>query len=90
MNLRIAWLQGLLRSGAHLIALNDGNIVGHATLMELPARKSCEFIIVVVKQHRNNGIGTKLCEASKKWARTLGYRSIWLNVASSNQPGFPA
>ena len=85
MDLRIAWLQRLLRSGIHLIALmNDGNIVGHAALMELPARKSCEFIIVVVKQHRDNGIGTKLCEATKLWAKALGYKSIWLNVSCSN------
>jgi RimJ/RimL family protein N-acetyltransferase len=85
MDLRIAWLQGLLKSGIHLIALmKDGNIAGHAALMELPGKKSCEFIIVVVKEHRNNGIGMKLCKASKKWAKTLGYKSIWLNVSASN------
>lgn len=85
MELRKAWLQGLLRRGDHLVATLDNNeIVGHAALLELPARKSCEFIVVVMKEHRDNGIGTRLCEASIKWAKMLGFRSIWLMVSATN------
>lgn len=85
MDMRKAWLQGLLRRGVHLTAtLGENEIVGHAALLELPARKSCEFIVVVMKDHRDNGIGTKLCEASIKWARLNGFKSIWLMVSASN------
>ncbi|PIR18066.1 MAG: hypothetical protein COV46_01775 [Deltaproteobacteria bacterium CG11_big_fil_rev_8_21_14_0_20_49_13] len=85
IELRKAWLQGLLRRGYHIVAtLGGGEIVGHAVLMELPTNRSCEFIVVVMKEHRNNGIGTKLCEASIKWARILRFKSMWLTVSGSN------
>ena len=85
MDMRKAWLQRLLRDGFHLVAITkEVGIVGHAALVELPARRSCEFLTVVMKEHRNNGIGTHLAEASINWARTLGYTSIWLTVAATN------
>ena len=44
------------------------------------------FLIYVVPEHRQRGIGTALMRYVEDWARTRGDRTIGLQVFQSNQP----
>lgn len=79
-----AWLAGLRDRGLHLVAQMDGEVVGHAALLEIEPGDRCEFVVFVRQDHQDRGIGTALCRVSCGVARECGYKSMWLTVEASN------
>lgn len=69
-----------------LLAKEDGNIIGNASLNRLPRRMSHrgDFSISVVKDHWNRGIGGKLLSKVIDFAKENSFEIIDLQVRSDN------
>lgn len=70
----------------------DGEIVGYLAggHKEMSYRKTkiAEiFSMTVAPGHQSQGIGEKLVETFTEWARTRGYRKVYVNVYFSNERG---
>jgi len=79
----VAWLRHLQKSGHNLLALWNGQVIGHSMLCPVDPRRA-EFAIFLHQNFRNQGIGTELTEATLKHARLKKLRIIWLSVEASN------
>ena len=78
------WVQDLLSTGENIVARRDGEILGHASLIQDPRGESAEFVIFVHQMYRNRGIGTVLTAAAIERAKELDLKSVWLTVSLSN------
>ncbi|GGN05603.1 GNAT family N-acetyltransferase [Halarchaeum nitratireducens] len=79
---RREWLRTLL--DAHgVVARRDGEIVGHAALIE--AGDAHELAVFVAPNARGNGVGTGLLRGLLGAHRTRGGGRVWLAVESSNR-----
>jgi ribosomal protein S18 acetylase RimI-like enzyme len=75
-----------------LVARVDGEVVGYLVGWIKNRKNPCRTIGVqaelenmfVVKDFRNNGIGTALVQAFLKWAKSKGIRNIRVGVYSAN------
>lgn len=81
---REEWLMSLLKGGMNILAIMERRVVGHAVLLEMEHRKSCEYLIFVHQDYQNRGIGTALTQAMRDLATGMGYSQIWLTVESIN------
>jgi RimJ/RimL family protein N-acetyltransferase len=80
----IKWVEGMLRDGINIVALDDGaSLVGHTALFPINHEK-CELLVVVCPDWQNLGIGTELVQSCIELADELGYRKIWLPVDATN------
>ena len=82
--LRIKWLKKLLHEKFNLIAEEDGKIIGHASVIDVPGGDFCELIVFVHQDYRGMGIGRRLTEEICQRALYLGRKKIWLMVESNN------
>ncbi len=81
----------------HYVYTENQKILGYYLLSEqvfkskilFDSEKMCYLgIIVTDKNHRNQGIGTKLLKHSKTTAQNLGYNAINLEVLSTSEKNF--
>jgi RimJ/RimL family protein N-acetyltransferase len=79
----VAWLRHLQKSGHNLLALWNGEVIGHSMLCPVDPQRA-EFAIFLHQNFRNQGIGTALTEMTLKYARLKRLRTIWLSVEVNN------
>ena len=79
----VAWLRHLRKSGHNLLALWNGNVIGHSMLCPME-RQRTEFAIFLHQDFRNQGIGTGLAQVTLNYARRKGLRKVWLSVEVNN------
>jgi RimJ/RimL family protein N-acetyltransferase len=79
----VAWLRHLQKNGHNLLALWNGQVIGHSMLCAVDPQRA-EFAIFLHQNFRNQGIGTELTEVTLKLARLKNLRTIWLSVEVSN------
>lgn len=81
---RDRWLDGLLGSPVNLFARREGEVVGHAVLLDMTPGKRAEYLVFVHQEHQDCGIGSALTRATRDAARALGYSQLWLTVGLLN------
>jgi GNAT superfamily N-acetyltransferase len=72
------WSELISRDAVTFVALDDGRVVGYATLEHLhgmPHRLE-HGLTAVLRSHRTRGIATKLKNAQIAWAAEHGYREL--------------
>ena len=79
----VEWLRHLQKSGHNLVALWNGNVIGHSMLCPME-RQRAEFAIFLHQDFRNQGIGTGLTQVTLNYARLKGLRNVWLSVEVNN------
>ena len=79
----VAWLRHLQKNGHNLVALWNGNVIGHSLLCPME-RQRAEFAIFLHQDFRNQGIGTGLTQVTLNYARLKGLRNVWLSVEVNN------
>ena len=80
---RQSWLESYARSDSvTFLAEADGHIVGMASLL---GDGVAELGMLVAKDWRGKGVGTRLLEALIGWARTVGAHKISLQVWPHNE-----
>jgi RimJ/RimL family protein N-acetyltransferase len=80
------WLDGILRTGQHLVVERDGHIAGHAMLLPTDRPGVSEYAIFLAREVRGQGVGTQVNRLSVELARTLELRGLWLSVEPQNRP----
>lgn len=78
------WLDRILASGTHLVAVRDGRICGHVMLVPMEDG-TLELANFVHQTSRDRGIGTALNLAAVDRARADGASRVWLCVEPSNR-----
>ncbi|ELY57287.1 N-acetyltransferase GCN5 [Natronococcus amylolyticus DSM 10524] len=78
------WLERLLERGFAIIAVHDGNVVGHAT--HAP-RSSVEpqFVVFVDPAYHDRGIGSECCRHVIAYAADAGHEALVLDVDAENE-----
>jgi GNAT superfamily N-acetyltransferase len=72
---------------AHLIAEEDGGLLGYIALAAGPAPLSCWTTDLVVSPvRRRQGLGSKLVLAAQVWAHQRGFQRLILEMQSKNHP----
>jgi len=79
----IRWVEDMLRTGIHVVALAADGLVGHTALFPINPRK-CEMLVVVCPGFQNVGIGTQLVRTCIDLADELGFQRVWLPVDATN------
>ncbi len=79
------WLATVLAQGIHLVALRDGDLIGHALLVPTHAEGVSEYAIFLREDERGQGVGTELTRACIEVAREAGVRRLWLSVELQNR-----
>ena len=82
------WRELIERHAATFVALDDGRVVGYATLEHLhgtPHRLE-HGLTAVLRSHRGRGIATKLKQAEIAWAAENGYRELITFTDTTNVP----
>lgn len=77
---REQWLRRLTRMGWNLVAIRDGEIVGHVAVVPADASEP-EFVIFVHPEYQNRGIGTELLEHVVAHADHREHDELHLNVS---------
>lgn len=83
-NLRVKWLEGLLKAGENLLAWRSDEVIGHVVLLPNFTKHDAEYLILVHQSSRGIGVGTMLTRASIERARSLGLQTLWLSVDRYN------
>jgi len=81
---RLAWIEDLTCNGENFLAWLEDKVVGHASLIQEPARGTGEYLIFVNLPYRNRGLGTELTHLAIDRARQMGLCSVWLTVEALN------
>ena len=78
------WLERLLERGFTIIAVHDGNVVGHATYAP---RSSVEpqFVVFVDPAYHDRGIGSECCRHVIAYAADAGHEALKLDVDAANE-----
>jgi RimJ/RimL family protein N-acetyltransferase len=79
------WLDSVLAHGIHLVALRDGELIGHALLMPTQTEGVSEYAIFLREDERGHGVGTELTRACIEVAREAGLHRLWLSVELQNR-----
>jgi len=80
------WLETILGEDTlNVVAVHEGSVVGHATLV--PDRHGeHELAIFVLQPFQGAGIGTNLVETLLGLAQSWGLENVWLTVERWNDP----
>jgi diamine N-acetyltransferase len=81
---RRTWVNNLLGTGINFAAWLNEQIIGHAALMPDYNRRDAEYIIFILSEFRNLGLGSKLSDLSVAKAKDLNINLLWLTVESIN------
>jgi RimJ/RimL family protein N-acetyltransferase len=79
------WLDRVLASGVHLVALRGDQIIGHGLVMPTPHDRVGEYAVFVHADFRGRGLGTELNRIAIEAARRAGYHRLWLTVEPGNR-----
>ncbi|MFC7200896.1 GNAT family N-acetyltransferase [Halospeciosus flavus] len=80
------WLDILLTGdGYNVVAWDDGDAIGHATLVP-DGEGGYELAIFVHQSHQGAGIGTRLIEGLLGHGAAGGAETVWLTVERWNKP----
>ena len=80
-----SWLDLVVGSGPDVIAIYDGRVVGHATLVPENDTGEYELAIFVLRGFQERGIGTSLLDHLLGEAQAVGIEYIWLTVERWNR-----
>jgi GNAT superfamily N-acetyltransferase len=82
------WEREELQGAAAFVALDDGRVVGYATLQELKAQphRLEHGMTAVLRSHRGRGIAQALKRAEIAWAARRGYRELVTYTQERNAP----
>ncbi|WP_089650047.1 GNAT family N-acetyltransferase [Halobacterium hubeiense] len=79
------WLRALTDNGWSMVAFEDDMVVGHVGVS--PATTSDpEFVIFVLDDYQNRGIGTELVKHTIAWAGSFSHDALTLEVMKKNRP----
>ncbi len=81
---RDKWVEGLIEAGHNFVAWHDGKVIGHSALIVEEDRNNGEYLIFVLQNVRNKGLGTLLTKRAIDKARELGLAAVWLTVEALN------
>jgi ribosomal protein S18 acetylase RimI-like enzyme len=79
-----AWLRMLLEAGPNFLVRQAGQVVGHAVLMVDMVKKDGEYVVFVLAQYRDRGLGSVLTTLAMERAKALGLACVWLTVEAYN------
>jgi L-amino acid N-acyltransferase YncA len=79
------WLNQVLPQGIHLVALRDGQLLGHALVVPMEQPGASEYAVFVRQDQRGRGMGTELNRIAIEVARAAGIRRLWLSVEPHNR-----
>lgn len=79
------WLGSVLPQGIHLVALREGQLIGHALVVPTEQPDSSEYAVFVRQDQRGLGMGTELNRIALDVARAAGVRRLWLSVEPHNR-----
>jgi RimJ/RimL family protein N-acetyltransferase len=80
------WLDPVLARGIHLVAIGDGELIGHAFVVPSDRPGVGEYAVFLRRDMRGRGLGTELNRAAVEAARTAGLMGLWLTVEPRNRP----
>lgn len=84
-NVLRSWLRTLTDKGWNMVALDDEMVIGHVGVS--PATTSDpEFVVFVLDQYQNRGIGTELVKHAIAWATSFSHDALTLDVMKENRP----
>lgn len=78
-----SWLDDVIADGPDVIAWNEDDVIGHATLVPDEVGEF-ELAIFVHQEHRRRGVGSALLRALLGQAAAEGITEIWLTVERWN------
>lgn len=81
---REQWLDHLIGAGLNLVALDDGNVVGHVAAVPAEEDES-QLVVFVHQKYQNRGIGTELLKQLVAYADNKDVEAITLTVALNNR-----
>ena len=80
------WLDRLFEDGClNVVAVSDGDVVGHAALVE-DSEVGYELAIFVHQDFQGSGIGTRLLRTLLGHGQAKGVEKVWLTVERWNRP----
>jgi len=80
------WLENILDEDClNVVASNDGDLIGHATLVP-DEQEGYELAIFVLSDYQAAGIGTELVETLLGLAQSEDLQRVWLTVERWNDP----
>ncbi len=83
-DLRVKWLDGLLKDGENLLAWRRDEVIGHVVLFPDFTKRDAEYLILVHQASRGKGVGTMLTRTAIERARSLDLQILWLSVDRYN------
>ncbi|MFW5974299.1 MAG: N-acetyltransferase family protein [Natrialbaceae archaeon] len=78
-----SWVEHLLEEGENVVAVHDGDPVGHAVL--IPYDDTSELAIFVHPEYQTAGIGTRLIRGLLGRGQSVGIEHVWLTVSRDNR-----
>jgi len=69
-----------------LVAVNEDDPVGYATMLEQPPAAAWVADLVVTPAWRRRGVAGALLDSAREWAEQRGQRRLFLEMQSKNQP----
>jgi ribosomal protein S18 acetylase RimI-like enzyme len=78
-----SWVEHLLEEGENVVAVHDGDLVGHAVL--IPYDDTSELAIFVHPEYQTAGIGTRLIRGLLGRGQSVGIEHVWLTVSRDNR-----
>ncbi|GAB7013373.1 GNAT family N-acetyltransferase [Halolamina salina] len=78
-----AWIDDLL-DGVNVVAIHDGQPVGHVSFVPDGIDRH-ELAIFVHQEYQHAGVGSRLMANGLGYAREQGVRYVWLTVESRNR-----
>ncbi|AFM26799.1 GNAT family N-acetyltransferase [Desulfomonile tiedjei] len=81
---RHRWVEALFQTGDNFAAWKLGKVAGHSVLIPDLERNDAEYLIFVLGQYQNRGVGTVLTRIAINRAIALGIHQLWLTVEAYN------
>ncbi len=78
------WVCALLDGGENFLVRVEGRVVGHAVLITDMERGDAEYIVFVLEDFRNRGLGSILTSLAMEKASRIGLKTVWLTVEAYN------
>ena len=78
-----SWVEHLLAEGENVVAVHEGDPVGHAVL--IPYDDTSELAIFVHPEYQTAGIGTRLIRGLLGRGQSVGIEHVWLTVSRDNR-----
>ncbi|MFC6731478.1 MULTISPECIES: GNAT family N-acetyltransferase [unclassified Haladaptatus] len=77
------WLENIVPKGYNVVARNEGDVIGHATLVP-DGEEAYELAIFVLHDYQGAGIGSALLTALLGEGAARGVEKVWLTVERWN------